>query len=676
MRAVKLLLCIVLVLALVSCTDAPQPAWTPVAYLDAFAGMNYDAMWALCQPAGDIDKDAFVQKYEAIFSGLGVTEIEIGGISEPDEDGVFHYTATYHTQDYGDFTDSFALKTVTLGGERRVLWDHSLIFPELDAGSSVRVRTLRATRGEMFAADGSLLAANAYADTLYMDTGKVVDIAAVASAAGPLTGLTDTQVIKIFNDAQAKGTQIVALGAFFADTLTEQQRQSVLEVQGLGIDDRMYTPIRDYPLGESAAHITGYIGYATGAALPAGYTESDKLGLSGLEASYETQLRGRDGKLVCIEDRWGRNVRTLFERPVEQGQDLWLTVKPRLQQQAYELLSTQLLDGQSGVAIVMDASTGFVEAMASYPSFDNNMFTFPVSKEAYDLLMAPESNQPLYSRATQGLYPPGSVFKPFTAAAALEAGAVTPETVFDGQIVDNKWTPDEEGWSVSVTRIDYNDSGAPLQLHNAMVYSDNIYFAFAALRLGEEKFLDYLDRIGLKDAAPFDLKLKKANLVNNTSMVTPQLLADTGYGQGQLQLTPIQLAAMYTAFAGGTGDMLEPVLVQKLCRAEGEEYVTLSERTATTWISGAVSKRSLRDLAPILADVIQSGTGKPVRIRGVGLAGKTGTAEVGNDKSREISWFAGYWTEGYYNRLVVVMVDVAAEEGHVKFDIAKALLSP
>ena len=675
-RAVKLLLCILLMLTLVSCSEAaPLPSQAAAAYLEAFTDMDFETMWALCRPAVAIEQDAFMQKYQAIFTGLGITEVEITDATEPDENGFFHYTAVYHTEDYGVLTSQYNAKTVSKSGQSYVYWDYSLIFPEMDEGSTVRVRTLRASRGEIFAADGSLLAANAFADTLYMDMTKVVDIAEVASAAAPITELTDTEIIKLFNEAQEKGTQIVVLGTFFTDELTQEQKQSVLSATGLGIDNKMYTPIRDYPLRESAAHIIGYTGYPKEDALPEGYTVSDRLGVSGLEQAYETQLRGQDGKLACIENKWGKNIRTLFEQPMEQGQDLRLTIKPWLQTKAYELLENSLAEEQSGVAIVMDASTGFVEAMVSYPSFDNNMFTFGVSKEDWDYLMAAESNQPLFSRATQGLYPPGSVFKPFTATAALEAGVITSETVFDEEIVDNKWTPKEEGWTFPpITRIE--DSGSPLRLENAMVYSDNIFFAFAALELGENKFFEYLERIGLRDAAPFELPLKKANLVNSTTMVTRKLLADTGYGQGELLLTPLQLTAMYTAFANGTGHMQEPILVEKICRTQGADYATLSERSATPWVQDAVSKRSLDTLSPILSAVVQSGTGKPVRLKGVGIAGKTGTAELGNDKSREISWFAGYWTQGYYDRLVVVMVDVAAGDGAVKFEIAKELLSP
>lgn len=674
MKRMKLLLCAAAVLLLAACgAKAPAPSYDISAYMKAFEEMDFNAMWEQVSPDAKIKKEDFLKKYNAIFPGMGITEVSVSDLAGPDANGVYTYTATYKTKDYGDFTNAFKL-TARPGddGTGKVMWDYSLIFPEMGDGSSVRVETLTASRGEIFAADGTLLAANSFADTIYMDTAKVQDIAGVAAAAGPVTGLTDSEITEKFNAAQTSGMPVVALGAYLAGTLTEEQRQSILAVAGLGIDNKMYTPIRDYPLRDSVSHVVGYMGFPENAEEGSG-----KVGVSGLEAAFEDQMKGKNGKIVYIEDRWGRNVRTLYEVKKEEGQDLRLTIKPDMQQKAYATLSTHLdyTKGQSGVAIVLDAATGYVEAMASYPSFDNNQFTFGLSKEVWDFFQAPESNQPLFFRATQGQYPPGSVIKPFTATAALEAGAITPDTEFDGVIEANKWLPTEEGWDgATITRIE--DSGTPLKLYNGLIESDNIYFAFIALRLGAESFTEYMERIGMESAVPFDMPVKDASILNQDGKMTRSMLADSGYGQGQLLVTPLQIASMYTAFANGTGEMMKPVLVQKLCQTDGLDYNTVSEMQPTVWISSAVKSGTMDILTPILHDVVEEGTGRGARVSGVSIAGKTGTAEIGNDKAREISWFSGYWMDGSYDRLVVVMVDVAAEEGPVKFQIAKALLTP
>lgn len=673
MRMIKILICVLAVLILTACTVDQEPAYNITSWLDAMKAMDYEAMWAQVEPAVNIDKDSFAKKYSRIFEGLGVKEITFDNISGPDDNGCFTYTATYKTDEHGDFTNDFSLQMVQSEEGNRVYWNHSLIFPDMEEGGTVRVKTLKASRGEIFADDGTLLARNAYADTLYMDTNKVEDITAVGNVVCPLTEMTQEELVGKYDVAKENGTQIVKLDAYLANELTDTQKQSILAVPGLGIDDKMYTPIRDYPLGKSAAHIIGYMGYPDPENPPEGYKESDRLGVTGLEAAYETELRGKDGKIIYIENKWGDNVRTLWEVPMEEGQDLRLAIKPKMQQKAYEALETNLSleEGQSGVAIVLDAEHGFVEAMAQYPTYDDNWFTFSLSKENLEYISS--DIRPLFSRVTQGNYPPGSVIKPFTATAALEAGMITADTAFDGQIVDDVWR--SEDLHVKVKRIDSN-AGWPIKLANALKSSDNIYFAFAALQLGADKLIDYFGRIGFGQDMPFDLSVKKSSAKKSATMMTNQLLATMGYGQGELVLAPIQLAAMYTAFANKTGDIMEPILVKKLCRTEGLNYVTLSERDKLVWVENAVSQQSLDTLAPMLQNVIDHGTGHKAKIDYVPMAGKTGTAELGENKSREISWFACYWLDGYYDRLVVVMVDVAAEKGPVKFSIANELLAP
>ncbi len=673
MRMMKIVICVLAVLLFTACTADQEPVYNITSWLDAMKAMDYEAMWAQVEPAVNIEKDSFIKKYKDIFSGLGIKEITFDNISGPDDNGCFTYTATYKTEEYGDFTNDYSLQMVWSEEGNRVFWNYSLIFPDMEEGGTVRVKTLKASRGEIFADDGTLLAKNTYADTLYMDTTKVEDITAVGNVVCPLAEMTQTELNEMYDKALENGTQIVKLDAYFTDEINETQRQSILSVPGLGIDDKMYTPIRDYPLKDSASHIIGYMGYPDAKNLPEGYKDSDRLGVTGLEAAYEAELRGKDGKIIYIENKWGDNVRTLWEVPMEEGQDLRLAIKRNLQQKAYDALKTNLSldEGQSGVAIVMDAEHGYVEAMAQYPSYDNNWFTFSLTDEQLAYLFESDFS-PQLSLATQGNYAPGSVIKPFSATAALEAGMITEETAFDGQIVDDVWQSEE--LHVRVKRVD-DGAGSPLKLANALKSSDNIYFAFAALQLGADKLVDYYKRIGFEQEMPFDLPVNTSGVVNSGRMMTNQLLADMGYGQGELVLAPIQLAVMYTAFANQTGDMLQPLLVKKICRTEGLDYVTLSERDNIIWIEDAVPHQSLNTLTPMMQEVIRHGTGYPARIDGVSMAGKTGTAEIQN-KAREISWFACYWLDGYYDRLVVVMVDVAAEKGPVKFNIAKELLAP
>ena len=196
MRKVKFLLLGAAVLMLAACTAQAVPERHDISgYIEAFEAMDFEAMWEYVSPDAGVDKDTFLSKYEAIFSGLGVESVEVSNLSGPVEDGVYTYTATYRTKDYGDFTNDYKLTVrPDIGGDAKVLWEYSLIFPEMEEGSTVRVETLKAARGEIFASDGTLMARNTYADTVYLDTQKVKDIAAAAAAAAPVTGLTEAEI--------------------------------------------------------------------------------------------------------------------------------------------------------------------------------------------------------------------------------------------------------------------------------------------------------------------------------------------------------------------------------------------------------------------------------------------------------------------------------------------------
>ena len=128
---------------------------------------------------------------------------------------VYTYTATYRTKDYGEFTNDYRLTVrPDIGGDVKVLWEYSLIFPEMEEGSTVRVETLKAARGEIFASDSTLMARNTYADTVYLNTEEVKDIAAAAAAAAPVTGLTEAEIIEKYEKAAESGTQIAVLAKF------------------------------------------------------------------------------------------------------------------------------------------------------------------------------------------------------------------------------------------------------------------------------------------------------------------------------------------------------------------------------------------------------------------------------------------------------------------------------
>ncbi len=626
----------------------------------------------------------FIKKYTDIFDALKITGVQISDEKSKKDDGgdvyAYTYTAKYISEKYGEFKNSFAMTLRPDKDTLKVDWSPALIFPDMDFGDTVSISTLKGKRGEIFTADSALLAKDDYAQTVTVDLTVADDFAKIGPKLCDKLKLKQEDIQKKYDAAVKNKDDRMIVKSYPKDTFDEAGILSLRKITGVDVDESRYSPLRYYPLKEAAAHIVGYTAAPdekeAKALKEAGRDPADKIGQDGLEKAYEEQLRATDGEAVYIRDE--RNVikATLYKKEPVNGCDLLLSIDSELQETAYYMLASELKYGQSGVAIVMNPQTGAIEAAVSYPSYDDNLFSFPIDKATMDNFNKEENKQPLFSRLTQGLYPPGSVIKPFTATAALEANAIKPSDVFpyESEIVDNYWKPSNEAWGYPKIKRKTNP-GSPLKLENAFVWSDNIYFAWLAMLLDKDKLSEYLQKFTLGQEIAFDLPLKKSNIINEGAEFNRKLLADMGYGQGQLLVTPIQMAAMYTAFANN-GDMMKPMLVQKLMRESGIQYDTVEEKQSSVLAKSVVGQSALSTLLPLMEEVVEKGTGTGVKISGVRIAGKTGTAQVGDSNSREISWFAGFWMDQKEKRLVLVMVDVPESEGSVKFAIAKALLKP
>ena len=443
------------------------------------------------------------------------------------------------------------------------------------------------------------------------------------------------------------------------------------------------------------AHTIGYVGAIDEKQIPSlnegrsaedGLYNSDSIvGKLGLERQYETRLRGKDGRIIYIRTAQGMIRRTFFRREAEDGEDINLTIDLDLQQELEELLDLALYgDTTAGAVIVMNPVTGCVEAMASFPTYDLNLFARGISKKDYNTLLD-QLNKPLINRATQGLYPPGSTMKAFTAAAALDLGVLDPSYAFnESEIEKDYWEPKDYGdwiWTpIKRTHINYPIDG-PLNMRKALIHSDNIYFANAALLIGWEPFRAYMTNIGFTEAIPFDIGVAKPQLVNEETEMNYKFLADSGYGQAEILVTPIQLAAMFSSLANH-GNIAVPRLIEGYYRESGFRYRETEQTEPSTWKTNVVSSDAIMTLTPMLEDVVDpsiNGTGRNLKVRSCTVAAKTGTAEIGSDKSREISWFVGFRTDvpTEQARLVLVMAEIPtgdAELTSIKFEIARPML--
>lgn len=682
MMAKKILIYIMIVIfsaglcagALFGCAKTDGALSTGYAFVDALVKKNYDEAYSYVYTlTSDVKtKDDFVARFNNIYEALEITDIRLVDRSvEQKPDSETEYTLTYTLNMasglLGEINYEYSADIVKGPQGYTVLYMPDLILPMLEEGDKVRAVTQTGKRGEIFSADGTVLAKNDYAQSIYIDLEKEPDIDEVKSFLQSNYGIDPEKVQKKYDNAVEKGFTSEVLATYPKGTLTEEQKQGISSVAGLGIDETKMTPARYYPLKDDAAHIIGYLGSPDEDQIneEAGITENSTVGKTGLERQYEDVLRGTNGKAVYIEDDKGNRKETLYEDAKTDGSDVTLTIDAKKQQDAYTLMAANIAEGDSGAVVVLDYTNGDVKAMVSYPSFDNNLFNFALDAAVVEHYMGDDSNSPMLNRATQSVYTPGSTFKPFSAAAAMEEGKLTDSSTLpfteekrtDGT-VGYTWTPDVPGWvypPINTKEI----AGGDRSFLYAMKSSDNIYFAYYALQVGVDAFKAYMERIGMGEAPAFELPVTASSMINEGSEFSLDLLARTAYGTGELQISPLQVACMYTAFENN-GNMLNPTILKNISHTdENGGQVIDQESEHTVFKEATMSGSTINMQMPALEEVMKTGTAALAKLGGrEGIYGKTGTAQFGPQNSREWNWVVSIDPQTQCLYLVIVETDV------------------
>lgn len=637
---------------------------------------------------------------------------------------------TYKTQSAGDLTNEYEMTLLKENNLWRVVWQPSHIFPDMAWGDTFDRATLAAERGDIVS-HGAVVATNVRLVTVYallseiapknvltdeimqenagmseQDAEKEADrlysdaeylntrfSAEFDAAAAEIAAVLDLDAAELRTKFGKNTNEFITVYQAMPDEVTVEQQEQLNAVNGVHVDTEHYGSKRYYPYGSLLAHTLGYISFATWEEIQTYnegrdpndglYTTDSKVGKSGIEKLYERELRGKDGYYFFIRGTDGAVKKVIYRKDKVDGSDVMLTIDFKLQQRTEELLDLVLFGTDTaGAVVVMNPKTGEVNAIASNPSYDLNRFIKGMSGDEYKALEDQE-NEPLRNRATRELYPPGSTFKAFTAAAALDTGTVNENYVFTGYIDNDYWKPTGYGewpWPrIKRTRVYHRTE--PMNMTNCMLHSDNIYFADVALKIGQEKFIAYFnEKLGMDKSLPYELGAASSQLYSRGSVMDNKMLADSGYGQGQVLVTPLQLAAMFSAFANN-GDMPTPRITDGLYVTDGVEYKCIRKSEYSVWMEDAISTNAINKIVPMLQGVVdpnKNGTGRSLRVTNVDVAAKTGSAEIGKDKTRMYSWFAGFRLNVAQEdeRVVIVMLDVPDSGAYssLKFQIARELL--
>ena len=669
--------------------DPNEPRQDPKPFLDNYVQLlnayNFGACYALLAPDTQeaITLVDFTQRYQNIFDGIdfqGLT-ISYGDLTvEAGKRYLQSATLTYSSALLDEFTQDvvFSLDYSDNDSTFYLNWTPAMIFTDLTSSTEVKLRTLRPARGEILDSEHNAYAINSYAESVYVQPSKIEDTSYTVTALASILGMTTVDVEKVLSSSAAVKYDSAVVKAYPPGGISEATESALTTLPGVGVDRTSMTPIRYYPNGSFFAHSMGYTSAITAEELSkldsSRYDISSYVGRTGLEAAYEDILCGTKGYSLDIYASDGQRLSTVARKEKVDGLDLEVTLDYDLQCRAEEMLEQLKEEGNAGAAVVLEPTTGEVLAISSFPDFDPNLFVLNSDPETLASYVAADSNSPLYNRAVQGSYIPGSTVKPLIAAMALDDGVVDENYEFTGEIIKKQWTPKGYWPYPPITRVS-NYSG-PVNMSNAITKSDNIYFADVALKAGWEKLEPFLKMIGFDERIPFDLRVSKPGYLNSDNYENMQLLAATGYGQGELIISPLQMACIFSSLANN-GDVMTPRLVRATRRMEGTDYAVVDEYSESVWKENIISDHALSTIVPMLRRVVEEGSGRKIHINGLTICGKTGTAEIGSDKTREIAWMIAFVENADYNRLVCVTLELPANyKGTIRYDLARELLMP
>ena len=652
-------------------TDAPDKVLTE--YMDHIEKQEYAQMYGMLdqEKSNITSEEDFVERNSRIYQGIEASDISIKNIKvkrQLNGKAVVTYDTTMETvAGEVEFANSAEFSRNWKG--YHLIWQDKMIFPDLTANDKVKVESTEAKRGCILDRNGRQIAGEGTASSVGIVPGRMknreetvqklaesldMDIEGINSKLDA-SWVKDDSFVPITTIPKIKDTDLLAADQDSEVWQEKEKQDQLLEIPGVMLSD---TEVRSYSLKEAASHLAGYVQSVTAEDLEEhegeGYSASSVIGKTGLEGLYEKELKGSDGYEISIIGTDGNKKKTIACQLKSDGEDIKTTIDSDLQKALYE----QFKDDR-GCSVAMDPYTGEVLAMVSTPSYDDNDFVLGMDEKQWNALNEDE-NRPLYNRFRQ-TWCPGSTFKPVIAAIGLKTGTLDPEEDFGSEGLS--WQKDSSWGDYTVTTL---HEYAPVILKNALIYSDNIYFAKAALKIGAENLMSSLDDLGFNQELPFEIKMTESQYSNTDKIETEVQLADSGYGQGQILVNPLHLASIYTAFLNH-GDIIKPYL-----RYE-------EKKTGEVWIKDAFTSEDVEKVMEGLTGVVNdpSGTGYKAHREDITLAGKTGTAELKatreDTNGTEIGWFAIFTTDPDTEKpiLLISMVENVKDTGGSGYVVEK-----
>lgn len=537
-------------------------------------------------------------------------------------------------------------------------------FKKLSMENRIRLLPEEAPRGKLYDRNGRMLVTNRLSFNLYVLPRKEALFNKTLAILSSIMGIPESRLFQAVED-EHPGQRPVLL----REDITMQTITRIKENMSLSGAIVSSSYIRSYPYQRLASHIIGYIGkipkekWEEMKQASTSYKIGDTVGLDGIEKHYDELLRGREGGSQIEVDAEGSVVGKLGNVRPEPGYSLVLSIDADIQK-----IVEKSFQGRAGAVVIMDPVNGEIFSLLSRPSYNPAMFLKKLSPKEWNAFIT-NPFKPLHDRAISGKFPPGSIFKIITAAAALEEGKVTPNEHF---FCSGKYKVGPRTFRCWI----YPGSHGRISFMEGISRSCDVVFYQLAQRLELEEIVRFAKLFGLGEKTGVDLPGEEAGFIptrewkkKNKYIRQPWWTGDTvnlSIGQGYLQTTVLQMAVMAAIVANG-GLWVRPHVVRKVITEQG---TTLAEPET---LSLRLNPETIRILKKGMAMAVRSGTGKRAQVPGLSIAGKTGTAED-PPRKKPHAWFLGFAPVKNPKIVVVVFVEQGGKGGEIAAPIAGKIL--
>jgi len=668
-------------------THAPDAGPVMQSYLAAFQKGDYATMYSLISKASQsaISQADFGKKYDEALNTMSASKLDTQLLTErptsPTTAGA-SFQVTYHTTLVGDIQRTILANLVLEQGQWRIQWDTTLILPELTSNLHLAMKYEIPARGNIYDQNGSPIAQESDAYAIYLIPGQM----------GKAAGSIDVELGRLMNTDPENihalwKNAVPSSYVGITEATSDEIKAAQLDLSLSGLKTAKYTSRFYFDQG-IAPQTVGYTQLISPEQLNTyrrlGYQGSEIIGQTGIEKSMEQYLAGKHGGTLYVVDANGQLISKLGASDPQPADSVYLTLDKNLQ-----FYAQQALTGFNGAIVVMELNTGKVLAMASSPEYDQNMFDPANTNSSYLLNeLNNRSDQPLVNRAAQGQYPLGSVFKIPAMAAALESGLYAPNTTYDCEyhftelngLVLNDWT-----WDFCQKRLATGKqcntasttASGQLTLEQGLMRSCDPYFWHISLDLFNNNraadITNMAKAFGL--GSPTGIGSIAEASGNISVPTTPIEATNQVIGQGDVQVTPLQVARFVAAIGNG-GTLYTPQLIQEIQSADGKAVSMFKPEAAGTL---PIQPDRLAAIQEAMHWVISDprGTGY-YAMAGINfpVAGKTGTAQTAG--ALPDSWFVGYTEDqgnsGKPDIAVAVIMENSGEGADYAAYVFKAMI--